>query len=281
MRGVSSHTEVTTQITTIRGNVTPKDLTRIYQFVGFIEYGAALTHFTQLLKVATPEELAAIDRIVSENDEFTIYPNVSAQLASGPTTIVMPESARQGNPRRDRPTDSYGPSAGRTGLAWVIALARLEFGAMLAGYSDHPSPFTAVPTHAYDAAAYRWMLLDGAASHYWALVNDPALRKVTTTSPSNPIVLAYSRRLVVARSMLSAAIRMTQRNLSNIQMRELASWKESMDELQQGLVAKIQVYLGEQTVSARAGSKHHSHKYTDACFAMLRAEQRQRATSGP
>ena len=50
-------------------------------------------------------------------------------------------------------------------------------------------------------------------------MNDPSLNKVTKTSPERPIVLAYSRRLVVARAMLTAAMRFGQQQYSNVQMR--------------------------------------------------------------
>jgi len=239
--------------------VTPSDSRRAFLLVGFAEYGNALSAFTKLLKSSTEDELAAMDEIVARRPEFTIYTDLASQVQSGPSTL-------------GRYADSE--SDGKRGFAWVIALARVEFGAMMAGFTDVPSPFTVFPVHEYDAMAYRQMLLDGATNHYWALVNDPALKRVTSTSPANPIVLAYSRRLVMARAMLSATMRLSQQQLSNIQMRELSSWKESLDELQAGFVVKIQLYVQSfrQTSTKRSMEEH---EYRKACDAMLRAEARE------
>ena len=261
MRGVSSTITQTKYTSASRGFITPNDHKRILQLVGFVEYGNALNHFIELLRSSTAEELEAMDQIVQEKPEFTVYSNLASQFERGPSTLSRPvESTTEGN----------------RGLAWVIALARTEYGAMLAGFSDAPSPFLTVPLHDFDRVAFQTLLLDGAISHYWGLVSDPSLKRVTRTSPSNPIVLAYSRRLVVARSMMSAAMRLAQRDLSNIQLRELTSWKESMDEVQAGLIASIQLYLQASIQSTTKASKQSSD-YVEACGAMLRAEKRELA----
>lgn len=87
-------------------------------------------------------------------------------------------------------------------------------------------------------------------------------------------MLAYSRRLLVARSMLSAAIMTGQNRYTPIQTRELSSWKESLDELQAGFRLKIQMFLQSQTrITSRTSTK--DSEFALACGALLRAEQRE------
>ena len=136
----------TTETIRDAGHITPDDARRVYLFVGFVEYGNALANFSELLQTATDEELDAMNRIVGEREEFAVYTN----LAAGERAEV-PVRCPSGRARLAKP---------QQGFDWVIALARTEFGAMLAGFSDLPSPFSAVPLHPYDANAYRqccWM----------------------------------------------------------------------------------------------------------------------------
>ena len=39
---------------------------------------------------------------------------------------------------------------------------------MLAGFTDHPTPFAAVAGKGYDLAEYKEMLINGAKLHFWA-----------------------------------------------------------------------------------------------------------------
>ena len=216
-----------------------------------------MTNFLKLLQTSNEEEIEAMDQIVAEKPEFTIYANLSKKLQAGPSTLDA--------------SNKYSDDDGaRRGLAWIMALARIEFGAMLTGYSDAKNPFSYFPLHKFDLEEYRSLLMDGAKTHYWALVKDPKLKEVTETSPENPIVLAYSRRLLIARTMLNSAVRLGQPTYSDYQMRELSSWQDSMNRIQVGLVLKIKAYLQTTQVT-----RTKSTTYTDACTSMLRAEARE------
>lgn len=253
MRGVSSEKKTFR----LSGKVTPYDTRRIMLFVGFSEYGNAMMNFLKVLKSSDDEEIEAMDRIVAEKPEFIVYTNLSKKLQSGPSSLA---------PSNDYPDDD----GARRGLGWIMALARVELGAMLTGYSDANTPFAFFPLIPFDLDEYRDLLMDGAKTHYWSLVKDPNLKEVTETSPENPIVLAYSRRLLIARTMLNSAIRLGQQSYSDFQMRELSSWQDSMNRIQVGLVLKIKAYLQTTQVT-----RTKSTPYTDACGAMLRAEARE------
>ncbi|MCA9212581.1 MAG: hypothetical protein KDB27_05930 [Planctomycetales bacterium] len=242
------------------GVITPADARRALQLVGFYEYGNALKHLTDLLNTANDEQLEAIDNIVRRRPEYAVYTNLSAKVETGPSSLSIPNDYRSENNKLE-------------GLRGVIALARVELGSMLAGFTDARLPFLGTPVHEFYASEYQQMLLDGAKTHYWSLLNDPQLKQVMRTPPENPIVLAYSRRLVIARSMLAAAVRGGRREYNNIQMRELSSWKDSLDGVQAVLVGSIQAYLTEVSMATSRTNKK-STAFTEACNRMLQAEKR-------
>ena len=227
------------------------------RLVGYYEYGNALRELDKLIKMSTQEELYELDKMVAERDEFTVYTNLSRKLRSGPSSLNEPLDEK----REQR------------GLRWVTALARAELGAILAAFTDAPKPFEIVANPEFDLKEYREVLLDGARSHYWALVNDPRLRSITRSLRVNSQVLSYSRRLVMARAMLRAAVKSGIDEYSPVQLRELSSWKESLDETQTYLTGKIRAHL-QGTVN-RSDPVTSSSEFIDACGALLRAETRE------
>jgi hypothetical protein len=232
------------------------------RLVGFYEYANALDNLDRLVNLVSPSELAEIDKIVAEKDEFTVYTNLSRRLQRGPSSL--------GNAEAETQSDKYE----RRGLAWTMALARVELAAMLACFTRVPQPFEAVGPTDFDRAAYVELIQDGAKSHYWALVNDPMLESVTHMRADQVPVLSYSRRLVLARAILGAAMRAGIKDYSPAQMSELTSWKDSLDKLQAGFVLKIEQFL-ETVRSTLKLTNKASNNYVEACGALLRSEQRE------
>ena len=154
--------------------MTPTDASGVARVVGFYEYANALNNFDTLVNQLDDDELAAIDEIVAERDEYTVF--VTAPMAE-------PQDQQAGGERR--------------GFAWVMALARLELASMLATLTNTPAPFQAVKPTKLEFDAYVQLLLEGARAHYEALARDPILERVTKMSPAEPTVLAYARRLVL------------------------------------------------------------------------------------
>lgn len=227
------------------------------RLVGYYEYSNALRDLDKLISMSSEDELYELDKIVAEEDEFTVYSNLSRKIKSGPSSLNEPlESERE-----------------RRGLRWVTALARVELGSMLAAFTSVSKPYEIVANPKFDLAPYQELLLDGARTHYWALVNDPAMPKVTKSLWVNEQVLSYSRRLVMARAMLRAAVKSDINDYTPVQLRELASWKESLDEAQALVAGKIRAYVNGSKKQVRSSST--SREFTDACSAMLRAEARE------
>lgn len=247
----------------VSGTLTPTDARQARRIVGYLEYGMALGYLDELLRSLTPDERTAIDEFVAEHESFTVYTNLSRRTQTRPSTLTERPSSAE---------DSFA----RKGLAWVMALARVESGAILSTFTTTPNPFTVVNPTAFEMNAYRELLMDGARMHYWSLYIDPALKKVTRTSPENPIVLSYSRRLGLAKAMLRAAAKSGVGHLHAQQYRELATWKQDLDELHAGLLGIIQSYLiSSQIQSSSTTSSRFQREFTEACYWQLRAEKRE------
>lgn len=149
--------------------------------------------FDQLVRQTDEAERKVIDEIIRDRDEFAVYVDLSSRFG------VMSAASEQ-------PATSTDTSE-RRGLAWVMALARVEVGAMLAGFTKVHSPFSVVGPTEHESSAYRELLTDGMRTHYLALARDPKLRQIVAESATKPgsETLAYVRRISVAREFLNAA----------------------------------------------------------------------------
>ncbi|MCH7728085.1 MAG: hypothetical protein IH991_16650, partial [Planctomycetes bacterium] len=165
----------------------------IYRLVGFYEYVNALREFDQLVQTASPQELEAMDEIVKDYNEYAVFANLSRRIQTDSSSLAEKGAADDDNFQR-------------RGLGWVMALARVEVGAMLAGFTDVPQPFAVVRPTQFEMPAYRELLEDGLRTHYWSLIRDPAVQLVIAQSLKEPNhqTLAYVRRLSITRKFLHA-----------------------------------------------------------------------------
>ncbi len=227
--------------------------------VGYLEYGNALDNLDRLVRSASEQELAAIDEIVREHDELTVYSNLSNQLPSG---------EHSGSPSSTKSTGA------RRGLAWVIALARVEFGAILAGFTDHPDPYAFVNPRAYDFRESMELLLDGVLSQYSAMEQDEDFREITSLGGPIKNTLAYSRRVRIVQKMLEGAMKPGPSRYSRSQAQKLGSYHKDLDDAQDVLVAQIRQYLAAR---ARHSDVTTTREFREACTIQLQAEKRELA----
>jgi hypothetical protein len=222
------------------GFITAEDQTLIYRVVGTLEYLSALRHLDAFLNVATAEELAAADRIVSSRPQFTVYTKLADSTRAGP-------SAKPSSPALDQKAGQ------RKGLKWVVALARVETGAILATFTQVPSPFEVIGPSRWEMPAYKELLLDGAQTHFWGLMNDPYVKVVAMKAPDADL-LAYIRRLTLARAMLSAAARSNAPDLTAQQWNELGGEEQQLVTLQNAFSQRVQNYLASLKTSSASQS---------------------------
>lgn len=227
------------------------------RLVGFLEYGKALQNLDALIAKSTIEELEAFDAIVKERDEFAVFTHLSRRLQPGPSLLA--ETPRGEDDKFER-----------RGLRWLTALARVEYGSMLAAFTTVERPFATTEPKAFDQVEFLSLLLDGARVHYWALMQDPFLRQVARMSPQNPAVLSYSRRLGLAQAILSAVLQAGS-PLAPMQIAELTQWKDRVDGYQAAFVYKIRTYLQEVQRATITKKHQSSHEYHQACGRALAA----------
>jgi hypothetical protein len=213
-----------------------------------------------LIRISSPEELKVYEEIIRERPELAFETNLSRNLQRGTSTLAeLPQ----------KPKDDFV----RHGLSWMTALARVELGAMLAGFSSVKQPFAAMQPTPRDMAPYQELLLDGARTHYWSLNEDARLKWTIRQRVMSvyKAVLSYSRRLVMARAMLRSAHAATA-NYAPAQHQEMQQWKGNMDELQAVLVVMVQDVLGNRSFSQ---TSREDREFTRACGALLAAERRE------
>ena len=214
---------------TITRRLAPRDKKLVYRLVGFYEYLNALRNFDALLRMVNPAELEMINKLIKEADEYAIYTNLSRTLQKKPSSLAEREQ-------------EAGDQFERRGLEWIMALARVELGAMLATYTPTKKPFEEVRPSKFEMPAYKELLEDGLRTHYWALWSDPAAAKLARKTPRS-ITVAYVRRIALTLHFFNAVAKVNQGNLSPVQQVELKAWRRYLDDMWGTYVANIEDYL--------------------------------------
>lgn len=236
--------------------VPPQDPELIYRIVGFLEYGMAVKRLDEFIRRASTEELEIADGIVRRRPQFDVRIQLSQDLAR--------TSQLNG---RVRPN---GGNRTASGLAWVVALARVELGAMLAGFTSAPRPFQMTAPTAYETEAYREILTDGLLVHYWSLKHDPAIANYPRTGVPEEHAITYGRRLGVARQFLNASREFSRTRLSPGQQAELNSWERDYRRLE-----LVLLYCLSQKVSVSGEKSEVISRRVSACPPLLDAARRE------
>ncbi|MBT4693302.1 MAG: hypothetical protein HOB73_08165 [Planctomycetaceae bacterium] len=206
-----------------------------YQIVGYQEYANALNHLLPLVQNANAEQLEAYNEIVSELDEFSVYVNLSRQfgrLAGRSVAQRYKQSYLHEFPKT--PNDDFR----RRGIGWVLALARLEHGAIEIGYQDSANPFSLNNLTAIERIPFTELLLDGARSHYWSMSSDLVtyrLIKGQVTKVNDRTALAYGRRVVMVQHMLEALNTIAGNSFKPVQRNELQGWHRELSSIREGV----------------------------------------------
>lgn len=178
----------------------------------------ALENLERLLAAVTPEELEVVEQIIASRDEFSVFTNLSRQFATGDSTL---------NEVPQNPQDTFH----RRGLAWVMALARIELATMLVGFSDIKRPLTQIRPTPLELPAYLELLADAARCHNWSLFHDPVAKNPRAAKLSDAQAVAYVRRVHLARSLI-AALKTAAGDLAPPQIAEFKKWDQRLAELE-------------------------------------------------
>ena len=244
----------------ISKSISPQDNQQVARLVGFLEYGKALQLLDALVSRSTIEEIEAFDAIVKERDELAVFTHLSRRVQPAPS-------------RLEEPPQNANDDFERRGIRWLTALARVEFGSMLAAFTTVDHPFAATRPTAFDQFEFLSILLDGARTHYWALMQDPNLARVSRESPRQPEVLSYTRRLGLIQALIGAVLQ-AGGPLTPVQVAELTQWKDQIDGYQAGFVYKIRSYMEEKHTYRTGTDRRLTTEYLSACGRALAAYAR-------
>lgn len=235
-----------------------EDQSLIHRVVGTLEYVSALRHLDAFVQSASREELDAADKFISSHPQFA----VNTRLADRMRTSV---------------SSSVNAGTRKLGLAWVIALARIETAGILATFTTMTSPFELVGPTQFEMAAFKELLMDDAQTHYLALSNDLNLLAVSRKVPGTEM-LAYIRRINLARSMLDAAVRSQLADLSAQDYAVLGAQDRTLSMMRKNLANRVNKYLEHLNYTRQNSSVTESeYSSVNACAQMLKGELKELA----
>ena len=241
----------------------------VRRLVGFYEYGNALSDLDQLVGLATEEDLEVIDEIISDRSEFDVYLTLPEAFT--------PQSEYYSTTSPPAGTRGAGNELRKSGLAWITALARVEFGAMVAGFTDHSNPFKDVTPDSHDYKSAMQLLLEGVTGHYAGLSTAPQFTgkgKLKRRDAKIENALPLSRRTRIARAMLAPLLAPGPSEYNPAQAYELAEYQSELDEGQKRVNEGIKMFLAARQTSRSSTS---TSAFVEACGIQLRAEQRELA----
>jgi hypothetical protein len=225
-----------------------------------------LRNLDAFLKNATQDELKAADDIVRSRPQFAVYSQLAEKFRPGNSPALSQATGLANLNKQPR-------SPERRGLMWVVALARLEAGAVIGTFTTIPAPFEVVGPTEYEMPAYKELLMDGAQMHFWGLANDAHLPDVTKSIPGTEM-LAYLRRLNLARKMLSAAVRSNAKELAPQEWVQVVEQDQKLLELRDGFEATITAYvISLNRVNQSSSTSTSNRNSVGACGIQLAGER--------
>ena len=129
-----------------QSNLLKGDPYLINRIVGHHEYTQALRRLERFVRSATEVELVAAEHIVRDEPQYQVY-------------SLYGKQAKDKDDNQDKEKYAYDRDPG---LARLMALARVELGAMLAGFAKLRSPFEAVAATPYDMEPFKEFVFEGA-----------------------------------------------------------------------------------------------------------------------
>ncbi len=232
--------------------------------VGYLEYGRALDVFSELVSMSDEEDLAAYDAIIGTRSEFSVF-------------NTMPEGFEEtGDESRNQvasKTGETGLARANLGLPWLVALARLEFGAILAGFTEHPDPYQYLQPDSFAYTETMQMLLEGVASHYLTLQNDEVQEQYIKENANVQGALTLSRRVRIARAMLRPMMKEERSRYTSNQANQLEKAANDLDTAQASVNSAITKYLSQSATLVQ--DETVTREILNACGAQLAAERRE------
>ena len=169
-----------------------------YRLVGSYEYDRALKLLTGLIAKSTPEEIQVYDQMLQKRAEFSFLNGLALKLKQRPSMAKASSDDRQ----------KFEDKFKKKGLAWMMALAKIELAATKSLYGKEKLPFETMHVSDFDRKEFLQLLADDAMAHLRSL-KDEALFKVVLNRKTMPDsnTVAYLRRLKLVKDMLESLAR--------------------------------------------------------------------------
>ena len=173
----------------------PADKSIPYRIVGTYEYLQAAELLTRLLALSTEEEHEAYDELLEERPEFAFYNGPSTQLGINRQSIKFDNEENR---------KQFDDDFKKSGLAWMLALAKVELGATISMYGEAQNPFAVYAPTDFDGVAFVRLIADDVVAHMRSLAREDGLKEVLRTARrSDTWTLAYLRRIKLIQDMLN------------------------------------------------------------------------------
>ena len=239
------------------------------RLVGSYEYWQALQTLGQLASQSTAEEIAVYDELISERPEFQFHVGL-ARAYWGPQVGFDAAALRVGqSPNQALALQAEAGGTLRSGIGWLMALARIELSASLSAYTKTENPFAFFPVTPYDRQQYEILLFDDALNHLLALSQDPGLPKVAQPNrPADASSMDYLRRAKLVQDMVQAARKTSLNNEYTEQ-----SWKQGYNKIDKEISKlRLSVHSSLQGFSSVRTLKS-DYETIWACGVLLQAER--------
>lgn len=200
--------QVSTKTTIKRNTVdfTDRDASIPYRLVGSYEYARSLQRFDQLLEISTREQIEIYDQLLAKEPQFSYYAGMYLQpdVANSFDTSIRSDLVQ------------FNEHFLRSGVAWMMALAKIELGSTVSTYGDQSlkQPFSVFSPNQLDGEACLLVLADDFFAHVKNFEEDKFLpRALATKLEVNSWTFAYLRRARLMHDMVKALLTSGNREL--------------------------------------------------------------------
>ena len=180
--------------------------------VGYYEYSKALRYFNQLLRRSKPEDVKVYNAYVARDPSLAVF----VQHA----TKNKAEDAAKDSDTTQKVEPQYG-------LFKMMALARVELGAMKAGFHGESNAFVNKSVSKLEAPAYEALLREGVQLHLNQLARNAEFHRELqgTEKKVSTKTLAYMRRLIVVNRMADALTKLQTKDATPSDVAQYRKWQ--------------------------------------------------------
>ena len=202
------------------------DETVPYRLVGTYEYDRALKLLTQLVQQSTPEQIKVYNKVLQDRAEFTFLNGIGLEFDRKPDLAKATELERK----------KFNDKFKKGGIAWMMALAKVELGATISMWGDLPFPFESLHVTEFDGEQFKSILTDDVIAHLRSLKDEPKFKEVLQNKYIPDMhTIAYLRRLKLVKDML---ITLSRANDADVASR-IRDYQDELEKYQKKLVTQV------------------------------------------